>query len=344
MQKIIVAMSGGVDSAAALITCIREGYEVTGLTLKLFHDDRSDAAMHDARVICRELNVPHIVIDAADRFENQVIDGFCEYYRQGKTPSPCLQCNPMFKWNIILNSRAADSSTLLATGHYARIAAYRGKPCIRRGRFMDQSYFLHRLESHQIERTLFPVGDLTKESARTMVANAGLHVADRPDSQEVCFIDGKYSDFLDKHMDSVPPPGVIMDLSRAERGRHKGIHHYTVGQRSGLGIAAPRPLYVVKIDAVNNRLIVGEKEAVFQSSFRAENIVWSAIDPPIAPFECRVQVRYRHRPVRCRITPISPSTAHVILTDPPGAVIVTGQGAAFYHDDLVLGGGEIADD
>nr|HPQ42036.1 tRNA 2-thiouridine(34) synthase MnmA [bacterium] len=242
---------------------------------------------------------------------------------------------------LMLKEPELDSDVFLATGHYAGISDYRGRPCIRRGLYSDQSYFLHRLTPEHIRRSIFPVGDMQKTQLREMVAAEGLHVANRPDSQEICFIHGKYSDFLNKHLDPVPPPGEIVDGDGTVIGRHKGIHHYTVGQRSGLGIAAPNPLYVVRIDTDTNRLVVGTREDVIRKRFHVENIVWSAVDPPDRPLQCLVQVRYRHIPVSGTVIPRTATSADVVLEDPRGAVVAAGQGAAFYMENNVLGGGEI---
>ncbi|MBN1295953.1 tRNA 2-thiouridine(34) synthase MnmA [bacterium] len=344
MNDVIVALSGGVDSAAAAVWCVQHGYSVRGVTLKLIDDPVSRTAIDDARRICDQLRISHEEWDVSDQFWNDVIEPFCRYYRQGITPNPCLRCNPTFKWQLMLDPTRVPKETVLATGHYAGITEYHGRSALRRGKIRDQSYFLHRVSADSLRRTIFPVGDADKRELRDWMARSGIHVSDRPDSQEVCFIRGSYPDFLNRMGGAIPSPGDIYDLDGNRRGRHRGIHHYTVGQRSGLGIAAPYPLYVVRIDSASNRVIIGKKSDVQSRVFWVGSAVWSAIDPPVTEMECTVQVRYRHQPTGCWVEPVGsePDVRYrVTLFNHEGAVIAPGQGAAFYRNDIVLGGGEI---
>ena len=344
MSGVIVAMSGGVDSTAAALKLLQDGYEVIGLTLRMFDNDVSGQAIDDARKVCDLLNIEHKVMEVASEFDHRVVTGFCDYYLKGLTPSPCLKCNPYFKWKKMLDADMAGKDKLVATGHYAGIRTHNGVKILCRSPGKDQSYFLHRLPREYIQRTLFPIGDMQKPDVRQLVADAGLHVASRPDSQEVCFIKGRYSDFLSDRLENCPPPGDIIDTSGKKRGHHKGLHHYTVGQRSGLGIAAPHPLYVLKLDVHANQLVVGSKSEVYSTVFQVKELVWSAITAPETALECLVQVRYRHTPTACQVTPLENGRYQVELLDPVGAVIAPGQGAAFYQGDIVLGGGEICRD
>lgn len=343
MSKIYIALSGGVDSGAAALVLKQKYSNIVGVTLRLFNDASSDRAIEDAAGVCRQLDIPHEIVDVVDRFKTSVIDPFCNYYLQGLTPSPCLHCNPLFKWDVILNRPGVSHDAKLATGHYAGITEWNGRRVIRRSSGKDQSYFLHRLPAQSIQRTVFPIGDRDKPALREMVADAGLKVAHRPDSQEVCFVPGNYADYLNKTLEIVPPPGDIVDSSGAVRGQHRGLHHYTVGQRSGLGISAPKPLYVLRIDSSRNRLIVGEKPETVSHRFKIVNPVWSAIDSPVEPLAAAVQVRFRHSPVPCVVSldRTEKNQYSVELTDGKGAVIAPGQGAAFYSGDVLLGGGEI---
>ncbi len=346
MDRVVVAMSGGVDSSCAAYILTRQCSEVIGVTLRLFDGVSAEKAMDDAALVCRILGIPHRILDARSIFHETVVDVFHRAYRSGLTPSPCLICNPRIKWAFIREALDLGPDCMFATGHYAVIGRTdTGKPVLQRGLVRDQSYFLSRLNAWQIQHTLFPIGEMAKDQVREMVRSAGLPVADRPDSQEVCFIHTqKYSDYLDSlYVDETPPPGDIVDTSGRIRGTHKGLHHYTVGQRQGLGIAAPQPLYVMCLDVPHNRLIVGSKEEAYSARFMVIDTIWSAIDPPTESLACEVQVRYQHKPTRCIVYPLDPdrNRYHVELLDST-AVIAPGQGAAFYQNSTVLGGGEIA--
>jgi len=346
MLRTMVAMSGGADSSAAALILRNSGYSVTGVTLKLFDNEESENTITIAKQVCEQLCIPHEVLDVTKKFNNDVIIPFVDYYRSGLTPNPCLCCNPLFKWDVMLNRADIHPDTYLATGHYAGITEIKGRKVLRRGKGKDQSYFLHRLSSEQIARSLFPVGDYQKQDLRRELKLNGLDIADRPDSQEVCFIQGKLADFFESQSGKDPEPGNIVDLDGKIRGRHKGLHHYTVGQRSGLGIAAPQPLYVIRIDVLNNLLVVGEKKDTLTKVFHIHKTKWSGIDAPEETINCLVQVRFRHKPVLCSVSlvPGSESMYVVEILNDEGAVIAPGQGAAFYRDEIVLGGGEICRD
>lgn len=344
----IVAMSGGVDSTCTAYLLQRSGLRIMGITLRMFDHDTADSAVHDAGEAAALLGIPHRTIDVRDLFLKHVVEPFRVSYLSGITPSPCLVCNPLIKWIGLLAHVANSPQTKIATGHYASIGTdATGRTSIFRGTHLDQSYFLSRLPSEFVNRTLLPLGLFPKSDVRNTLKQAGLPLFDRPDSQENCFISsGRYSDYIEQttpHL--VPPPGDIVDKQGRLRGRHRGLHHYTVGQRSGLGISAPAPLYVIELDVNSNRIVVGSKEDASREQFSVGKCIWSGIDPPSESFTAEVQVRYRHRAVECRITPTSPfaTSVHVKLLSNP-AILAPGQGAAFYHRNQLLGGGEILRD
>ncbi len=340
----IIGMSGGVDSTCAAWLMHLSGLRCTGITLMMSEHEQSRQSIEDASRVARAIGIPHRVLDVRDAFETLVVQRFRSSYRRGITPSPCLVCNPLIKWRLLIESDPS-SNPIIATGHYARLADNPdGQPAIHRGRHLDQSYFLSRLPVEYLRRTRFPLGEMRKVDVREMVRSAGLPMFDRPDSQENCFIaGGRYTEYLARRdADGLPPPGDIIDRQGRVRGRHKGLHHYTIGQRSGLGIAAPEPLYVIEIDTCSNCLVVGSKQDAHSRCFRVGDCTWSGLRPPNDTIEAFVQVRYRHKPARCRIEPLAEHAreVRVELLD-ESAVIAPGQGAAFYADDMLLGGGEI---
>ncbi len=343
-EECLIGMSGGVDSTCTAWLMHRSGMHCTGVTLRMSDHEQSCRSIEDACQVARAIGIPHRVLDVRDAFETQVVGPFEASYRQGITPSPCLVCNPQIKWRTLMGLNAS-SDPIIATGHYARLGSRSdGQPVIRRGTHLDQSYFLSRLPLEYLRRTRFPLGEMRKADVREMVRSAGLPMFDRPDSQENCFIaGGRYTEYLARRdTGDLPPPGDIIDRKGRVRGRHKGLHHYTIGQRSGLGIAAPEPLYVIDIDLPSNRLVVGSKQDAYSHLFHVGDCTWSGIASPDKPIEAFVQVRYRHRPVRCRIEPLTEDAREVCVEmTEESAVIAPGQGAAFYADDFLLGGGEI---
>jgi tRNA-specific 2-thiouridylase len=301
--------------------------------------------MVDAARLCEELEIPHHIVDTRDVFEKNIIDYLVSGYGAGITPLPCSQCNKAVKFGPMLRYACEELGIdQIATGHYARITVdpATGRYELRRAvdPSKDQSYFLYDLSQEILRHTLFPLGEQTKAETRRMAAEFGLHTAEKPESQDLCLIEahGSMRTFLDKYL--APQQGDIVDPSGKVLGQHDGIHHYTIGQRKGIGIAAERPLYVIGIDAAKNRVIVGDREAAETSEFTVQRVNWVSITAPAAPIHAEVQVRYRSQPVGATIIPLPDERVKVVF-DEPQFSITPGQAAVWYQADRLLGGGVI---
>lgn len=348
-------MSGGVDSSATAALLLEAGYEVVGVTLKLWPQDclsRAEdkccgpQAVSDARAVCDKLGIPYYLIDEAPEFQKTVIDYFAAEYRAGRTPNPCVMCNQNLKFGRLLSRANQLGAQFIATGHFARLERDpgSGRVLLKRGRDerKDQSYFLFSLRQEQLARALFPLGEKTKDSTRATARHCGLKTADKEESMEICFVpDNDYGKFLRDARLALPHRGEIVDMNGTVLGHHEGIEFYTVGQRRGLGIAAPRPLYVIELDPGRNRVVVGGDDALSRSEFIAERCNWIPFDGPEEPFEATVKIRYYHPGTRARVEPLEGGRARVSLHEAQRAV-TPGQAAVFYDGDLVLGGGWIA--
>jgi tRNA-specific 2-thiouridylase len=352
--RVVVGMSGGVDSSTAAALLQQQGYEVIGITLKLWPQDclaRAEdkccgpQAVVDARAVCERLGIPFYLVDEADLFQKQVIAYFAEEYRAGRTPNPCVVCNEKLKFGTLLNRARQLGAQYVATGHYARVERREdGRVLLRRGRDLrkDQSYFLFSLSQGQLAQTLFPLGGLSKADTRHTARGAELKTADKAESMEICFVpDNDYGWFLEQNGLAQRHPGEIVDLSGRVLGQHHGIEFFTVGQRRGLRVAAPRPLYVVDLDPVRNRVIVGDASALQRDTFVVERCNWIPFDQPSSPLQVLAKIRYNHPGTPATVTPIAGGQATVRLHVPQRAV-TPGQASVFYQDDLVLGGGWIA--
>jgi tRNA-uridine 2-sulfurtransferase len=366
-MKIAVAMSGGVDSSAAAALLQEQGHELVGFTMQLWNQRRGLSLdehgaplpsrccslddVYDARRVAAELGFPFYVLNLEREFERDVVEPFVASYLSGETPIPCVACNSRLKFAALDRMAQSLGCEKVATGHYARVefaeATRRYRLLRGRDARKDQSYFLWELTQAQLSRALFPLGELAKTDARAAARRRELPVADKAESQEICFVpDGDYAGFIDRYLDAenkthdAPPPGEIVNTRGAVLGAHTGIHHYTIGQRRGLGIAHERPLYVVQIDARRNRVVVGEGAELLQCEFVAAGLNWVALAEPRAPVRADVRVRYRHEAAPATIEPLDKNRARVRFDEPQRA-ITPGQATVFYRDDEVLGGGWI---
>ncbi|HEY9888887.1 MAG TPA: tRNA 2-thiouridine(34) synthase MnmA [Candidatus Obscuribacterales bacterium] len=355
MSKIVVGLSGGVDSSVAAATLHHQGHEVIGLTLWLMKGKGQccSEGMVDAVRLCDELGIPHHVVDSRDTFQNYIVDYLVTGYQAGVTPLPCSQCNRSVKFGPMLQyAREELGAEAIATGHYARV---RFNPDTQRHELLraidrnkDQSYFLYDLTQEMLAALHFPLGEQTKPETRRIANELGLHTADKPESQDLCLIEhhGSMSQFLDQYL--APKPGDIVDTQGRLLGRHNGIHHYTIGQRKGLGIAAAHPLYVVALDVGRNQVIVGDRASVHYPECTAHRVNWVSMAPPREAMQATVQIRYRSAAVPATILPLPPeagndsATARVrVLFDEPQFGVTPGQAAVWYDGDTVLGGGII---
>lgn len=345
-MKIAVAMSGGVDSSVTAALLKQQGHEVIGITMRLFVPctTGSGSAAHDAAVVAGHLGIPHHVVDFEAEFRELIIDDFIAEYGCGHTPNPCIRCNRFVKFGLLLDKARQLGADILATGHYVRKTADPDGTChlrVARNLPKDQSYFLYTLTQERLARLLFPLGDIdSKDEVRRLAREFGLPVAEKSDSQEVCFIPGDdYVAFLEGSGGLTDTRGEIVHLNGKVLGRHEGTHRYTIGQRKGLGIAWSEPLYVVEIDTTGNRVVVGEQQHVFAGGLRAVEMSW-IIPPAGNEFTGSCKIRYRHQPVSCRACVLEDGTCEVHF-DHPQKAITPGQSLVFYQGDEVLGGGRI---
>ncbi len=347
---VAVAMSGGVDSSVAAALLARSGREVIGLTMRLggAGEEAEDAALAARRVAGR-LGIPHRVLDLGEEFRRLVLDGFAEEYARGRTPSPCVRCNSLLKFGVLLDRARVLGAETLATGHYAILdeEARSGRALLRRAadRARDQSYFLFDLSEEQRRGAELPLGEMTKEEVRATAADLGLDVAGRPDSMDLCFLrrGEDYRKFLSRERGAGGgEPGEIVSVRGEVLGRHDGIAGFTVGQRRGLGLAAGRPLYVVRVEAASRRVVVGEERDLDSRSCSLERVRWIPFDRPVGPLRAIVKIRSSHAGASASIEDRGDGTATVAFDEPQRA-IAPGQAAVAYDGDLVLGGGWIAE-
>ena len=349
---VLVGLSGGVDSAVTLWKLRQHGFDVVGVTFKLWElecDGRrrdnlccSVEGVSAAQTLCRRLGVPHIVRDVSEEFFNAVVHDFYEQYRRGRTPNPCVLCNPQVKWKHMLEVAAEIGAEFVATGHYARVfrRPYGDFNLLRGADAQkDQSYFLYRLTQEHLAHTLFPVGHLTKDQTRALAQMAGLPVSSPRESQEICFLPcGNIADFFRKFIPEATEPGPIYDLSGRRVGTHRGIAFYTIGQREGLGGGFPTKMYVLKIVPQENAIIVGPAGYLMHKRFIVGELNW--IHPTEFPLRATVRIRHRHRDAPALITRLAPDRVLVEFYTPQRA-ITPGQSAVFYNNLIVLGGGII---
>ncbi len=339
--QVAVALSGGVDSAVAAALLRGQGLQVVGVHLRL---TAGGPAREHLQALTRSLGIPWWELDLREDFSRQVLDYFAREYSRGRTPNPCVRCNAAIKFGVLWRLLQEAGVSHLATGHYARLQpAADGTPGLHRAldRSKDQSYFLHRLPRELLPHLLFPLGEMTKQEVRGRGRDLGLPLAaDYRESQELCFIpQGRYHEFLQEHLGALGAPGELVDCRGRVLGRHRGLEHYTVGQRRGLGVPAAAPYYVVEIRPEANQVVLGCKEELFSSGLRATGVNW-LIAAPDGRLRARVVIRYRHPGVEARLFLENPGEARVIFEKPQSAV-APGQAVAFYQGDRLLGGGWI---
>jgi len=352
--RVVVGMSGGVDSSAAAALLVEQGYDVVGLTLKLWPQDcvnRAEdkccgpQAVTDARAVSHKLEIPYYLVDDAEEFQKQVIQYFADEYKAGRTPNPCVVCNEKLKFGTLINRARRLGAEKVATGHFARVEfdSRVGRYLLKRGKDSrkDQSYFLFSLRQDQLAWILFPLGELTKSDTRDIARDCQLKTAEKEESMEICFVPDKdYGKFLQQSNLVQKHRGDIVDVHGRKLGEHDGIEFYTIGQRKGLGIAAGKPLYVIDLDAGHNRVIAGEESMLSCAEFTVERCNWIAFDEPSGDFEATARIRYNHPGTPASVSPRPGGTALVRLSVPQRAV-TPGQACVFYQDDLVVGGGWI---
>ena len=350
-EKVVVAMSGGVDSSVAALLLQRRGFDVVGVTMKLYSLDQAELPanyqgcctlddVEDARAVCRRLGIPHYVLNVQDQFQSHVIDYFTAEYQRGRTPHPCIACNDKIKFNFLVNRARALDAGWVATGHYAQIVRGTEGWLLKKGidPDKDQSYVLFGMGQDEMDHTLMPVGAYAKSEIRRIARDAAFPNADKPDSQDICFIPlGDYKTYLQQHVNSIP--GEIVDLDGKVLGRHKGIEFFTVGQRRGIGIQVGEPLYVISLDADTRRVVVGPESALNRSQFRASRVNYTSGVIPAGPVEVSVKIRYKSKEAQAVLYP-QDSEALVYFQEPQRA-LTPGQAAVFYQGNVLLGGGII---
>jgi tRNA-specific 2-thiouridylase len=373
-QRVVCGMSGGVDSSATAALLIEQGYDVIGITLKLWPQDcvnRAEdkccgpQAVTDARSVCDKLDIPYYLIDEAAEFQKHVIQYFADEYKAGRTPNPCVMCNQNLKFGRLIDRADQLGADFIATGHFARVErvdlnnketkeqspsllrsfVVNSAPryLLKRGRDLrkDQSYFLFSLRQDQLARAIFPLGEKTKSDTREVARHCNLKTADKEESMEICFVpDNNYGGFLQSANLVQKTCGDIVDLHGHVLGQHDGIAFYTIGQRKGLGITTSKPVYVVELDAENNRVVVGDDSALDRDEFIADRCNWHPFDKLTEPIEVAAKIRYNHPGTAATISPLENNRVKVKLHTPQRA-ITPGQAAVFYQDDLVVGGGWI---
>ena len=355
-RKVVVGMSGGVDSSVAAWLLKEQGYDVIGVTMQIWQDEDTEvqeaeggccglSAVDDARRVAMDLGIPYYVMNFKEEFRKNVMDYFVGEYVEGRTPNPCIACNRHVKWESLLRRSMAIGADYIATGHYAQIDRLPG------GRYSlkisvtaakDQTYALYNLTQEQLSHTLMPVGSYHKEEIRDMAERLGLPVAHKPDSQEICFIpDHDYASFIEEYTGRELPPGNFVDLDGNVLGRHRGITHYTVGQRKGLNLSMGRPVFVVEIRPETNEVVIGNNEDVFTNVLRCDKLNWMAVDGLHGKsMDVLAKIRYSHKGSPCTIREIGNDMVECRFHEPVRAV-TPGQAVVFYDGDYVAGGGTI---
>lgn len=355
MSRVVVGMSGGVDSSVAAWLLKKQGYDVIGVTMQIWQDEDplqqeenggccGLSAVDDARRVASDLDIPYYVMNFKQEFRKDVIDYFVEEYKSGRTPNPCIACNRYVKWEALLKRSLSIGADYIATGHYARIEKLEnGRYALRRcaAGVKDQTYALYNLTQEQLGRTLMPVGEYSKDEIRRIAGEIGLNVASKPDSQDICFVpDGDYAAFIEQESGRKAQEGNFVTLDGKVLGRHKGIIHYTVGQRKGLGLALGYPAFVLEIRPETNEVVIGSYEESLTTTLRADRLNFMAVEDITEPVRAFAKIRYNHRGAWCTVERTGEDEI-VCTFDEPIRAVTPGQAVVLYDGEYVLGGGTI---
>lgn len=354
-KKVVIGMSGGVDSSVAAYLLKEAGYDVVGVTMQIWQDEDSCtiqenggccglSAVDDARRVASDLDIPYYVMNFKNEFKDKVMDYFVQEYLVGRTPNPCIACNRYVKWESLLKRSLDIGADYIATGHYARVVKLdNGRYSLMKSATAakDQTYALYNLTQFQLEHTIMPVGEYTKDHIRKIAEDINLKVANKPDSQEICFIpDNDYAKFIEENTDATIEEGNFVTLDGEILGRHKGITHYTVGQRKGLNLALGHPVFVLEIRPETNEVVIGDSNQVFSEKLYANNLNFMSISDLVGEMVVDAKIRYSHKGARCTIRRIDADMIECVFEEPQRA-ITPGQAVVFYDGDYVVGGGTI---
>lgn len=354
-KKVVIGMSGGVDSSVAAWLLQQQGYEVWGVTMQIWQDENPEeieenggccglSAVDDARRVANQLNIPYYVMNFKKDFKEKVIDYFMDEYLHGRTPNPCIACNRYVKWESLLKRSLDIGADYIATGHYAQIAQLpNGRYVLKKSATSakDQTYALYNLTQEQLSHTLMPVGAYTKDQIRKFAEELGLQIANKPDSQEICFVPDKdYAGFIEENSDAKIPEGNFVTSDGTVIGRHKGITHYTVGQRKGLNLSMGKPVFVLEIRPETNEVVIGDNTEVFSTTLYANRLNWMAMEDLEGEKRFLTKIRYNHAGAMCTVRKVGEDKVECVFDEPVRAV-TPGQAVVFYEEDYVVGGGTI---